>query len=321
VAFTENLAEFGGSPVVVFPPDPDMAMPDVPGPVAWRIDCWHEDFFERDFDFTEIFERFLKTVDTTRVTALTIGMWDETAEADDCPVVGLLTENAARFPALRSLFLGDIFEGGYGGSDTAYIEHGDLTPILRAYPLLEELWVRGGPDYQQSSRYFEPIRHEALRRLVFQSGGLRPEAMRVVAECDFPELRHLEFYFGHPDYYGDGTPADVEWLLAGGMFPKLEYLGLRDSVVQDDIAAAVAHAPIVARIKTLDLSLGTLGDEGAAALLAGQPLGHLEKLDLQHHYISEAMQDRLRQAWPDVEIDLSDPQDESRWGRYIAVAE
>ena len=33
------------------------------------------------------------------------------------------------------------------------------------------------------------------------------------------------------------------------------------------------------------------------------------------------MQRRLRQAWPGVEVDLSEPLSESQWGRYIAVAE
>lgn len=322
MSFTEYLKEFGGLPVVAFPPDPEKPVPEVEGPVAWRIDCWHDEFYQKPFEFTEIFERFLKSVDTTRTTALTVGMWDETAEADGSPVVDLLTGNADRFPALRSLFLGDIFEGGDGGSDTAYIEHGDLTPILRAYPELEELWVRGGTPWRGPRRYFEPLRHDALQRLVLQSGGLHGQLMRAVAECEFPDLRHLEFYFGHPEYGGDGTPADVAWVLSGETLPKLEYLGLRDSVVQDEIAAAVAHAPVVARLKTLDLSLGALGDEGAAALLAGQPLGHLDKLDLHYHFISDEMRARLRQAWPGVEVDLSAPQvEDDEWGRFIAVAE
>jgi hypothetical protein len=48
---------------------------------------------------------------------------------------------------------------------------------------------------------------------------------------------------------------------------------------------------------------------------------HLAALDLHHHYISEAMQDRLRTAWPGVDVDLSHAQTESRGRRYIAVAE
>lgn len=164
-------------------------------------------------------------------------------------------------------------------------------------------------------------KHAALRKLVFQSGGLPASTVRAVAECEFPELTHLEIYLGDPNYGGDATVADLAPLLETGRFPRLRHLGLKDSTIQDAVAAAVAQAPVVAQLETLDLSLGALGDEGAAALLAGQPLDHLRRLDLSHHYLSPQMQSRVRQAWPTVEIDLSDAQREDRWGRYIAVAE
>ncbi|MEZ0111368.1 hypothetical protein ABH920_005383 [Catenulispora sp. EB89] len=325
MSFVEYLDEFGGLPVVAFAPHPDAPAPQDEAKSAWRIDCYYDDEFgdwDSDwFAFEEIWERFLARADTSKVTALTIGMWAEYLDAEAYyPVAEILAASAGRLPALRSLFLGDIFEGGDGGSDTAYIDHRDLTPILRAYPALEELWVRGRP-HGDFAPHFEPLSHSSLRRLVFESGGLPVAAMRAVGECDFPALQHLEFYFGEPNYGGDATPADVEWLLGGGRFPNLTHLGLRDSVFQDAIAAEVAHAPIVSRLKTLDLSLGMLGDEGAAALLAGQPLGHLEKLDLHHHFVSEAMQDRLRTAWPGVDVDLSDALTDHTGHRYIAVAE
>jgi len=325
MSFVEYLDEFGGLPVVAFAAHPDAPAPQDEGKSAWRIDCHYDDEYgdwSSDwFSFEETWERFLARADTSQVTALTIGMWDDYIEgASFYPVAEILAASAGRLPALRALFLGDIFEGGDGGSDTAYIEHRDLTPILRAYPALEELWVRGRPS-EDGAAHFEPLRHSALRRLVFESGGLPAAAMRTVAECDFPALQHLEFYFGEPHYGGDATVADVQWLLGGGHFPNLTHLGLRDSLVQDEIAAEAAHAPIVSRLKTLDLSLGTLGDEGAAALLAGQPLTHLEKLDLHHHFISEPMQERLGTAWPGVDVDLSDALSDSRGSRYIAVAE
>ena len=317
----EHLKEFGGLPLVGFSPHPDVPLPAVEGQAAFRIDCYYDDEY-RDWgndwvEFAEIWKRFLAKVDTARVTALTIGMWDESTDPRaPYPVAELLAESAGRLPALRSLFVGEIYSEG---SDIAYISHDDLTPILRAYPALEELWVRGRP--RKDGPYFEPLRHTALHRLVYQSGGLPAETMRAVGDCDFPALQHLEFYFGVPRYGGSATPADVQWLLGGQQLPNLTHLGLRDSPLQDEIAAAVAIAPIVSRLKTLDLSLGTLGDEGAAALLAGQPLTHLEKLDLNYHYISEEMQERLSTAWPGVEVDLSDAQTEYEGDRYIAVAE
>ena len=91
------------------------------------------------------------------------------------------------------------------------------------------------------------------------------------------------------------------------------------------MAAALAHAPIVARLESLDLSLGTLSDVGAAALLAGQPLTHLKRLDLHHHFLSDEMIERLYQAVPCAEVDVSEQKTPGEWNgeaaRYVAVAE
>ncbi|MER7475733.1 hypothetical protein [Micromonospora sp. NPDC000018] len=94
-------------------------------------------------------------------------------------------------------------------------------------------------------------------------------------------------------------------------------------MLQDEIAAAVAEAPVVAQLRSLALSMGTLSDTGAAALLNGRSLTHLRWLDLQHHYLSAAMMRRLRDALEPsgVEIDLSDGREDpgdSRW-RYVAL--
>ena len=35
-------------------------------------------------------------------------------------------------------------------------------------------------------------KHATLRTLVFQSGGLPGSTVRALAECEFPELTHLE---------------------------------------------------------------------------------------------------------------------------------
>lgn len=274
------------------------------GHVAERIECRGGEAFE------EAFGDFLDTVDTARVTALVIGRWGEVSHAEGHPG-RLLAESADRFPALRALFLGDADD------EIVYVEHADLAPVLNAYPDLEELWVRGTPE---EKRYFEPLRHANLRSLVVQSGGLHPDAIRAVSECDLPELRHLELYLGHPNWCGWAKPEDLAWLLAGGTFPKLDHLGLRNALIQDEIAAAVAHAPVVAGLRVLDLSLGALGDHGGEALLHGRPLDHLAVLDLHHNYFSEAMQDRLRSAWPGVDVDLSwNRTDDGSGRRYVGI--
>jgi hypothetical protein len=323
VSFEEYLSEFAGLPVVEFPTEPEQPVPDVePDAVAWRIRLESDYDGDAGEDFAERFRAFLDEIDTTRVAALVIGMTGFDCEFDGAIAVERLTEHAAAFPALRALFFADVLREE---SDVAYIEHKDLMPLFAAFPRLEEFRVRGGYHFRPGAEPFRPFAHPALRTLVFESGGLPPEVFRAVGESDLPQLEHLEFYFGYPDYGGGAGVEDIAWLLSGEKFPRLRHLGLRDAPNQDEIAGAVAHAPVVARLEVLDLSLGELGDEGAAALLAGQPLTHLKRLDLHHHFLSDAMAERLASALPGVDLDVSEPAELQFWGgaehRYIAIGE
>ena len=324
MTFHQHITEFAGRPVVDFPADPALPVPAeaaAPGSVAWRVDVNKlGEYFDRDFP--QLLAAFLDQVPSTGVEALITGQWLEWCE-DDCTVVDDLVAVADRLPALRALFFSELVDEQ---SQPSWIYAPPLDPLLEAFPNLTELWVRGTPEGVISAAGIKPLiaptKHAALRTLVFQSGGLPASTVRALAECEFPELTHLEIYLGDPNYFGDVTLEDLAPLLEAGRFPRLRHLGLKDSVIQDEIAAAVAQAPVVAQLESLDLSLGTLGDEGAAALLAGQPLDHLRRLDLRHHFMSAEMQSRLRQAWPTVEIDLADQQRRDRWGhRYVAVAE
>lgn len=73
------------------------------------------------------------------------------------------------------------------------------------------------------------------------------------------------------------------------------HLGLCNSDIQDE-TAAVAAAPVVAGPDPLDLSMGTLSDDGGAAPLPGQPLTRLRALDLGRRFMSEEMTRRVRET-------------------------
>lgn len=66
-------------------------------------------------------------------------------------------------------------------------------------------------------------------------------------------------------------------------------------------------------------------DAGAEALLAGQSLTHLRRLDLHHHFLSESARERIVAALPGVEVDLSDAQEAHMYDgdeyRFTAVGE
>lgn len=304
MVFSNHLQQFAGLPVTDFRHE-SQPVGD-PAATAWRVRVGGR----RDKrDFTEVFREFLDTVDTTRVTHLVTG-WDE-PEHD---LVGLFTEAADRLPALRHLFVGDIVFEEY---ELSWIERCDLGPVLEIFPRLETLEVRGSENLRLG-----PVAAPALRRLRLESGGLPAQVVRDVCACDLPNLEHLDLWLGVEDYGGDTTVADLAPILSGERFPALRHLGLEDSELADQIAEALAGAPVVARLESLSLALGTLTDAGAEALLAGQPLTHLSHLDLHHHFLSRPMMERIRRALPDVLLNLDDRQEpeDGDWF-YVAASE
>ncbi|SDJ55956.1 STM4015 family protein [Nonomuraea jiangxiensis] len=312
--FDDNYHEgYAGLPEAHVPWDQDEPQPEADA-VAWYLSAseWHD---EGPKAIGECFDWFFEHVDTAKVRAIVIGGWEECYSQDSAPIVSRLADNANRLPGLRWLFLGDISSEQ---AEISWIQQSDITPLLEAYPKLERLEVRGG-----SGLGLRPVRHESLRMLRIESGGLPGAVVRAVGECDLPALEHLELWLGVTEYGGDATVGDCAAILSGERLPRLRYLGLQDSEIADEIAAAVAAAPVVARLETLSLAYGTLGNDGAEALLSGQPLTHLRTLDLEHHYLDEAMAARVTAALPGVEVDLSDPQgeDEENESRYVAVSE
>ncbi|GGR22058.1 STM4015 family protein [Streptomyces griseomycini] len=311
-----RLTHFHGLPVHLLDADGEEGTgAELPAPasVAWRLST------EWDVPFERRWNRFLDRVRTDEVVALVVGAWwEEWDEHGIEPVLDLLTAEAHRFPRLRAVFLADVVSEE---SEISWIKQGDVSRVLRAWPGLCELGLRGVEDL-----VIEPLRHEALRRLRVECGGLPSEPVRALAACDLPALHHLELWLGTGWYGGDCTAADVRALLAAlDRSPGLRHLGLCNSDIQDEIAAAVAAAPVVAGLDSLDLSMGTLSDEGATALLSGQPLTHLRALDLGHHFMSEEMARRVREALgphvPDLGLGPARRSTHRPEERYVAVGE
>jgi hypothetical protein len=319
----DHLRDLHGLPAFDFP-GPNAEPTDLPAPdaVAWRIssaidedsDEWGPE--DWDDEWEAAFARFCSAVDTTRVRALIVGSWPEPWESSPDAAVSELLAARDRLRGLRALFLGDMT--AYQ-CEISWIGQCDVTSLLSGFPDLEEFGVRGGAGLE-----FQAIRHDALRSLTVQSGGLDSGVVNGISSAELPALERLELWLGEPGHGGTCTVGNVIMFLHGTRRPRLRHLALRNSEFQDDIAAEVASASVVPRLEVLDLSMGTLGDEGATALLNGQPLTHLAKLDLHHHYISEPRQQRLRQALEPagVTVNLDEGHaSEDRDNRYVAVGE
>ncbi|MFJ8787735.1 STM4015 family protein [Streptomyces sp. NPDC102462] len=319
MTFAAHFDTFHGLPVHTFT-EPCERELVAAGDVAWRLDCSWET------PFADLWQSFVDRVPSTQVRALVIGPWWHDEYSELRPALEPILADAERFPALRALFLADVTGEE---CEISWLRLTDVTPVLERFPLLEELGVRGGGSHGlgEEPLSLRPVRHGALRVLRFESGGLPGEVVRAVGACELPALERLELWLGVSRYGGDATVADLAPILDQGRFGALRHLGLQDSELQDEIAAALASAPVVAQLESLSLSMGTLTDTGAEALLRGQPLTHLSRLDLHHHFLSESMAERIRTAFGSAgtEVDLSDRQEPHRWRdeewRYVAVSE
>ncbi|MBN1430386.1 MAG: STM4015 family protein [Anaerolineae bacterium] len=314
MAFSEHLTDFAGKPVVTW--ERGKAPKDSPGTIYRLVLEWEEG--EADLRWTDKFAEFLEHPHLDQIEGLVIGTWDLSfgGRNSSAPVVEALVSARSRFPSLKAICLGDIV---YEECEISWIEQSDVSPLFNAFPDLEIFQVRGSNRLSLGT-----LRNAAkLKMLIVESGGLPVRVVQEVMGANLPELEHLKLFLGTPNYGGDSTAADLAPLLAGDLFPKLTYLGLCNSQSADDIAKAVAQAPIVNRLDVLDLSMGTLSDEGAQALLDSPLIAGLKKLDLHYHYCSEVMMGKLK-ALP-IEVDVSEPQQphvyDGRESRYCAVSE
>jgi hypothetical protein len=298
---------FAGKPVVEYTTEIGIAAPQES---SYRLSV----DYDSEHSIVDLLSQFLADPHVSKITSLTIGQWDAEDGSSES-VINFLVDASPKLPNLTALFLGDITGEEY---EISWIQQSDLSPLWNAYPQLEYLRVRGNNGLE-----FGKIELGRLKTLIVETGGLSVERVREICQGYLPQLEHLELWLGTDDYGGDTTVEDLTPMLSGELFPYLQYLGLRNSYIADRIAIAVANSTILLRIKVLDLSLGNLGDIGATALLASPFIHQLEKLDLHHHYLSEALVEKLEGL--SISIDVSDSQeadeDDDEEYRYIAVSE
>ena len=272
--------------------------------------------FRSDWDDDQLIpslEHFLATPTALETTALVIGAWfaDESSKSPD-EVLNLLIQQRDRLPKLAAIFVGDVTSEE---NEMSWITQTDIAPLLQAFPMLQLLRTRGGTDLKLT-----PIEHLGLRALAMETGGMDVSVLKSVCSCEFAQLEYLELWLGTDEYGANATVEDLQPLLSGKLFPKLKYLGLRNSHMADKIAAVVVNSPLARRLDTLDLSLGTLSDEGGESLLHLKDSA-LKRLNLHYHFMSLEMVKRLR-ALPFV-VEVSNPPDMEvdEEDRFVAVGE
>ena len=306
---SEHATEWLGFPVKLFDAETsEKGIKDYANTIYRLAMDW-----DAEADMPTLFSRFLANPASASTPAIIIGQFHgDDPSAGSGEVVELLVSAQPKLPNLQAIFIGDMISEE---NEISWIVQSDVSPLLAAYPKLEHLRLRGTSELSLGGK----LSHELLRSLTIETGGLPPALLNEALDSHLPGLESLELWLGTPGYGGDATVDDLKSLLAGGLFPALKHLGLRDSEIADQIAQALSSAQILSRLDSLDLSLGTLGDEGGQALLDNPALKKLKRLDLHRHYLSKEMMSALKRAFPNVNVD--DPQDSDEDDRYVAVSE
>jgi uncharacterized protein (TIGR02996 family) len=296
---------------------PDVAPDEDPAPVKLT---WHAGWLRsarlaatEEHALPALYRSLLECASARFLSELTLGvgvLYDENNYE--------LTNEAAALgvpPALRMLYFADFSQEE---SEISWSHLGDVGVWLRGARGLRELTLRGG------SMQLGPIDLPELRRFSVITGGFTAENIRDVTQARWPKLERLSLYFGDDNYGASGGVEDLRPILEGRGLPALRELGLCNSQFADELAGVLGKSPVLRQLRVLDLSLGTLSDDGARALLASAPaFAHLERLDLSQNFLSDEMVAAVGKLCADVRAE------EQREGyehggevhRYVAVGE
>lgn len=249
------------------------------------------------------------------ITSLIIGDWGAAYEDTMDDAIPALIEASPILPNLKSLYIGEMSSEE---CEISWINQTNLGPVLAAYPQIESFTIQGSTDLS-----LEPLHHGKLHTLTIICGGLPKSVLNEIYNAHLPELTTLTLYLGVENYGFDGSIEDILPFLNQNPFPKLKYLGLTNSEIQDEIAIAAANAPVLEQLDTLDLSNGTLSDKGAEVLINSDAVKKLKHLNLNYHYMSDEMVARWEATGLSVNIfdqQEADADDEYEW-RYPAITE
>ncbi len=235
---------------------------------------------------------------------LIIGGWGGEYEESCQAILDGIAANVDRFSHITKLFIGDM---DYEVCEVSWIMQGNYSNLWKAMPQLKELTIKGSTNLELGV-----IEHDNLESLTIICGGLGKDVIEEIAKAKLPNLQKLLLYIGVEDYGFDGDAETVRELLSVSDFPKLTYLGITDSEIQDELTAVVLESKYMQQITTLDLSNGTLTDKGGQLLvekLSGCP--GLEKLDVHYHYLSDEIVGKLKKL--PIAVDVSEQLEAERW--------
>lgn len=262
------------------------------------------DEYEDGKDAKTMVEDILSDSEFPDLEELIIGSWGCAYQEGCQPILDDIVENADKFSHITKLFVGNM---DCEECEVSWIIQGNYSRIWKAMPQLKELTIQGSEELTLGE-----IEHENLESLTVICGGLGTDIIKEIENAKLPNLKKLLLYIGVDNYGFDGNADTIKDLLTNSEFPKLTYLGITDSEIQDELTEVVLASKYMQQITTLDLSAGTLTDKGGNLLLEKLPeLPNIKKLDVHYHYLSDEVMGKLEKL--PIEVDVSEQEEASEW--------
>lgn len=273
-----------------------------------RFEYDYEDYEEKGKNAATMAEEILSDQEFPELEEIEIGSWGGCWEEGCQPLLDAVAKQPEKFVHIKSFIIGDM---DCEDCEISWIIQGNYNPFLKALKGLKKLEIYGSTDLE-----FGDISHDSLEELTIVCGGIPSGVMESIGKAKLPNLTTLRLYLGIENYGFDGGLDSVLKFLEQSNFPKLSYLGLMNSEIQDEVTELVLHSKYMKQIDTLDLSCGTLQDTGGQMLLDELPkYPNIKKLDIHHHYLSDAMMKKLK-ALP-IEVDASEQEEPEEYDDEI----
>ena len=271
-----------------------------------------------DFNPIETFLNFRSDPNIGKIEGLAIG-------ANVTDYVTRLISAKNKLKNLKRLIIGnklidgeeelDIVECRYPDSFTnkkrGYFKQNiNLNRILSSFPSLELLILRGKISVTDGE-----LEHQNLKILMIEGLGVSDKTLEDLFRVKLPLLSRLDIWIG-TRYWRWGNRRDFDDepdemnksifapLFSCQIYPKLIHLALIDADFTDEIAYEIAASDILKNLEVLDLSRGSLTDEGADILINSKYINHLKTLDLSGHYCSMRTVKNVREQAAKHKINL-----------------
>ena len=181
--------------------------------------------------------------------------------------------------------------------EISWVAFGDFAFAWDKLPALEHLHIKSGAGGTLGT-----LDLPRLKTFIRESGGLAKAEIDAIINARWPNLEHLEVWFGSRQHGAVGTVDSIAAMLANDL-PKLTHLGIVNCGFVEQVLPLLAASPIFEQLHSLDLSKGVMNERGASAFLRNAPMfRHLASIDLSENLLEEAHVSAIRGVLDNVII-------------------